>query len=185
MILTAGILRNAGCCQSGIDRYFKNVNLKRYEASNLLELAIKNKDYIDAGNAMSKLMSKPQRVEWAIYCANQVLHIFENKHPDDKRPKTALEAAERWLEDPTTDNAADADIAADGATHAANDADDAVTHWAEHFAAYAAAHAAYAAADDADDADIAADAVDSAADANKKPIYPALLRKGLDIFLKD
>ncbi|MBL4759537.1 MAG: hypothetical protein JKY80_01605 [Mariprofundaceae bacterium] len=57
--------------------------------------------------------------------------------------------------------------------------------WAEHFAAYAAAHAAYAAADDADDADIAADAVDSAADANKKPIYPALLRKGLDIFLKD
>jgi hypothetical protein len=44
-----------------------------------------------------RLMSKPQRVELAIFAAEQVLPIFERKYTEDKRPFKAIEAAKNWL----------------------------------------------------------------------------------------
>ena len=36
--------------------------------------------------------------EWAIACALRVLPYFENAYPDDKRPRTAIETLQAWLE---------------------------------------------------------------------------------------
>lgn len=33
---------------------------------------------------------------WAADCAEHVLHYFEEKHPDDDRPRNAIEAARAW-----------------------------------------------------------------------------------------
>ena len=75
-----------------------------------------------------------QSVEFAVYCAELALPIFERKFPDDERPRKAIDAA-----------AAAAAAAPADAAYAAR-------------AAYAAARAAYAAAYAAYAADAAADA---------------------------
>jgi hypothetical protein len=78
--------------------------------------------------------------EWAIWCAEQVLHLFEKERPNDQRPRLALEAKRRWLDGDISDDELDAARAAawaaarDVARDAARDA-----AWA---AAWAAARAA-------------------------------------------
>jgi hypothetical protein len=98
--------------------------------------------------------TKRDSVQLAIFAAELVIDIFEKKHPDDKRPREAIEAAIKWLQNPTEKNRKAARAAADAA-------------YAARAAARAAADAAYAAdaAADAADAAYAADAADAAADA--------------------
>lgn len=45
-------------------------------------------------------MNKKQKVQYAIYAAEQVIHIFENKYPKDNRPRLAIEAAKAYLKRP-------------------------------------------------------------------------------------
>ena len=71
--------------------------------------------------------TKEDSVKLAIFAAELVIDIFEKQYPDDKRPRMAIEAAKKWLDNPTADTAR---AAADAAAAA--------------YAAYAAA--AYAAA---------------------------------------
>ena len=80
------------------------------------------------------LLEKPIAVRFACQCAERVLPIFESKCPDDKRPRRAIEAALKWLNDPSeaSRNAANAAAAAAAAANA--------------YAADAAAYAANAAA---------------------------------------
>ena len=54
MILTEEIMKDAGCCDPGVNRYFNDGDNKEYEASELLELAIMREDFGDAGYAISK-----------------------------------------------------------------------------------------------------------------------------------
>lgn len=34
---------------------------------------------------------------WAADCAERVLHLFEEKHPEDKKPREAIEAGRAWI----------------------------------------------------------------------------------------
>ena len=79
---------------------------------------------------------------YAIYCAEAVLHIFEEKYPNDNRPRKAIEAAKEYLKHPTEENkqaayayaaaAYDAAYAAyDAAAYAAYDAAAYATYWAK------------------------------------------------------
>ena len=77
---------------------------------------------------------------FAIKCAKEVLHIFEQQWPDDNRPRLATEAAERYIKNPTQENRMAASAAADAAYAAA--ASTAAAYAA--IPAYAAAAAAYA-----------------------------------------
>ena len=55
--------------------------------------------------------TKWDSVELAVYAAELVIGIFEKQHPDDKRPRAAIEAAKAWLKNPcekTRDAASDA-----------------------------------------------------------------------------
>ena len=47
---------------------------------------------------------KKDSVAMAIYCAGLVIKNFEDAHPGDKRPREAIEAARRWLKNPTEEN---------------------------------------------------------------------------------
>ena len=101
--------------------------------------------------------------QFAIDCAWRVLHIFEEKYPDDKRPRKALEAAQVYLNNPTKVNKDKLDAAGDArAARAAWDA-----AWAARDAAWAArdARAARAAWDAAWAAGAAWDARAAARDA--------------------
>src|SRR3990167_180615 len=43
-----------------------------------------------------ELPLKKIMVKWAVFCAKQCLEIFEKKYPEDKRPREAIEAAEKY-----------------------------------------------------------------------------------------
>ena len=76
--------------------------------------------------------------------AADVLHIFEEKYPDDLRPRKAVEVAKMYLEGYAI-NAADAYDAAYAAYYAADSADTNAAYAA--YVAYVAYYASYAAAD--------------------------------------
>jgi len=103
-----------------------------------------------------RLMTRPQKVEFAIFAAEQVIAIFEKKYPNDDRPRRAIQAAKDWRANPSVANeeacvlarraaAAAADAAAADAADAAA-ADAAADAYADAAAADAAAAAADAAA---------------------------------------
>jgi immunity protein 5 of polymorphic toxin system len=43
-------------------------------------------------------------VSIAIAAAKNCVHVFEKEYPNDDRPRKALEAAEKWLHEPTMEN---------------------------------------------------------------------------------
>jgi hypothetical protein len=107
-----------------------------------------------------RLMTHDQQIRYAIFSAELVIKIYEDKYPNNDRPRKAIEAAKTYLKDKTEGNKNAAAHAADAADAAyAADAADAA------YAAYAAAHAAYAAAHAAHAADAAAHAAAHAAHA--------------------
>ena len=59
------------------------------------------------------------QVQFAVLCAESVLHIYENQYPDDNRPRKAIEAAQNYLKKPSN-AAAKATNAAAYAAKAAN-----------------------------------------------------------------
>ena len=118
--------------------------------------------------------NKKTCVKIAIYAAKLCIENYKNKYPADKRPEEAIAAAEKWLENPSEDNARAADAAAYAAETAAATSVD-VTR-AARVAADAAIAAAYAAtaAADAYAADVAAaDAAIAAAYAARSAYYAA------------
>ena len=135
--------------------------LKKQEEDLLTLLLDANKrNPSDARWLFTKLMNKTQCMRIAIFSAREVLHIFEVKYPEDKRPRKAIEAVETCLKDPSERNRELASYAsADAAYAAASAASDAASASAD-AAAYAASssYAAYAAADAYAYASAAADA---------------------------
>jgi hypothetical protein len=86
--------------------------------------------------------TKTDSVALAIYAAELVIGYFKEKHPKDKRPREAIDAAKRWLADPTEENAYAASAYASLSASAY-----AASAYAAYASAYAAsAYAAYASA---------------------------------------
>ena len=102
------------------------------------------------------LDDKIKQVKYAVFAAEQVLYIYEDRYPKDDRPRKAIQAAKRYLECSIKEGADAADAADAAAAAAYADADAAAA------AAYADAADAAAAAAYADAADAAAAAADAA-----------------------
>ena len=173
MRITAKQLINAGCCRYGVNRYFLNIKRRSWDAEKLLKHAIASGNHQDVRYGLFCMMSKNQRVQWSIFCAESVLYMFEEKHPNDDRPRKAIEAAKNYLSSPSVKTSAAAAAATTTDPYAYAVAYAAATN--AYAVAYATAIDVYAAAY------AAADAAD-AADADKN-IRKSLLYKGLDILL--
>jgi hypothetical protein len=93
-------------------------------------------------------LDKPRLVAFAADCAERLLLKFEERYPDDMRPRRAIEAARAWVTCPSPEMQQAARTASDAASAAAADAAAAYAA-ADAAAAYAASDAAAAAADDA------------------------------------
>ena len=143
MKLTEKKLRSLNPCPDGLDWYMEQ------EETDLQAICFALIDQSISGWAnwlLSRLMTKRQRISFAIYAAEIVIHIFEAAYPKDTRPRDAIEAAKRYLKKPTDKNkkaAAVAAVAARAAARAADYASDA--YFA--YAARAAVRVAYAARD--------------------------------------
>jgi len=129
MKITKRLLLKYSACIDGIDWF---CNQKETDLIKLIEGAIKDKARLDWANwLIARVMTHDNQVKYAIYAAEQVIDIFEKKYPNDKRPRQAIDAAKKYLEEPTEENRNAASAANAAAYYAA-------------YAAYAA-HAAYAA----------------------------------------
>src|SRR5438105_4732830 len=155
-IITVAYLNKLGACHNAIEAFRSR---KERDSSRILALLIKEKHWEWFSWLASRLMTHKQKVKWSIFCAEQVIYIFE-KNPQDKRPRRAIEAAKAWLQSPSSHAAASAADAAASAADAAYAAYAADAIYAAHaaadaayaayadsavYSAYAAAYAAYAA----------------------------------------
>ena len=156
MRISTAIIKELKPCKDRLENYLKHYQ----DFDGTLEdfILLDKITYNDKVWVFNRLASKEQNVKWALLCASSILHIFEDKFPNDKRPRVALEAIEAWLNNPTKENAANA--ANDAAYAAANAA-----YAANAYSAAYAAYAAYAAANAANAANAAAYAAYAAANA--------------------
>ena len=115
---------------------------------------------LDKTNNIDKAIA----VRLAIECARHVLPIYEVKSPGDKRPREAIQAAEKWSNQPTEENKKFAS-AAYPAAYSAYSAASAATYASAAAASAAAASASAASAAAAADASAAAAAAVASASA--------------------
>ena len=109
-----------------------------------IELSILAVDLIASDNEnwlnwfITRKCTLENKRKYAIYAAELVLHIYENKYPNDDRPRKAIEVAKNYLVNPCVDAAtyAAAYAAAYDAATAAN-----ATAYAAYATAYAATYA--------------------------------------------
>lgn len=139
MKITTSFLKKKNACEEGID-WVAEHNLIGLEAKPFLEALIKA-DRLDWANwLIVRVLPRKGCLAYAIYAAEQVLHIYEKKHPNDLRPRKAIEAAKKVLEKDTKENRLAA-WAASYAVYAAATA----TSYAAWVAAWATSYAAWVA----------------------------------------
>lgn len=63
---------------------------------------------------LARILNRENKIRYACFAARQVLDIFEKGYPKDKRPRLAIEAAEKWIKD----NSEAASVAASEASEA-------------------------------------------------------------------
>ena len=115
MKITLDWLKEKGACAEGV-AWFKAQ--KKSEAVDVLNALIKDDQLEWANWTIVRVMTRPQYLAYAIYAAEQVIHIWKEKYPDDDRPQKAIQAAKDVLKDDTPESRSEAARAA-GAARAA------------------------------------------------------------------
>ena len=143
-VVTKALLKKIGACDDGTEYSVKSLLGKSYPDA--IKQCIADNKLQWANWGIVRVMDGTERVKYAVYAARQVLKLFEDKYKDDKRPREAIEAAERWTRNPSEKNrnAAYATYAASDAANAAVNAAADDTYAAANANAYAA-DATYAA----------------------------------------
>jgi len=164
MIINKGWLEKNNACQSGKE-WFLNENI--LDPVEGLKNLIKKGKYEWADWLMVRVMTREQYLQYAVFATEQVLDIFEKKYPSDNRPRLAISAAVKCINDDTSENRQAANAAANATANAAANAatNAAAAAYAANAAAYAADAAAYAATNAAYAAAYAANAAANAANA--------------------
>ncbi len=81
-------------CAEAVEKFREQ---EETDSIKLIKKMIKKKHLDWASWLITRTMSRPQCLAYAIYSAEQVIDIFKKKYPDDKRPQNALVAAKAVL----------------------------------------------------------------------------------------
>jgi hypothetical protein len=147
MILTKKWLKEKSACKDGVEWFNEQ---KETDVVKVLRKLVKEDRWDWANWTICRVFKYKQRVQYAVFAAEQVIDIYEKKYPDNKKPREAIEAAKKCIDNPSEENKKAADDAAAAAYAAAAAADADAAADAAAYAAYADAAAdaaAYAAAD--------------------------------------
>ena len=127
--ITKEWLHEKRACAEGYDWFIRQ---RARDEVKVLEHLIKDEKFDWARWLIVRRMTRKQYLQYAVFAAEQVIDIFEKKYPNDKRPREAITAARKCIEDDTQENrdaayaaayaAYDAYAAADDAAAAAADA---------------------------------------------------------------
>ena len=169
MKITQQQLKDWSACTDGYEWACGILKDKPMEVKEFLKITADHR--LDWANwVICRVFDRPNKVRYAIFAAEQVIHLFEKKYSDDKRPRKAIEAAKAWLENPSAASAAYADSAAYAASAASAAS-----------AAYAASAASAAYADSAAYAAYAASADSAAYEASREQMQIKILKYGLSL----
>lgn len=120
MKLTLKKLQSLGPCEEGLAWY----KSKREADLDKICALLLNENKVNWVNwLLVRLMTKKQNVQYSVYAVEKVIDIFDQKYPNDKGPRKAIEAGKNYIKSPTAANksaAAHAADAADAAARAAN-----------------------------------------------------------------
>ena len=124
-------LHEHGACPEGYQKLARSLGgINKYGKDTLIPL-----DKIIESNGLPDTIwtlrattesSENLPIEFACRCAEHVLHFYEDKYPDDKRPRLAIEAARQCI---TNKSPAAGDAARDAAGDARDAARDAEEKW--------------------------------------------------------
>ena len=101
MEVTKEFLKEKRACTDGLKWWCENCE-GLDNISQIKKLAKYRPDW--ANWLIVRIMTYKQYVSYAVYAAEQVLDIFEKKYPEDKRPRKAIEAAKKCIDNPTEKN---------------------------------------------------------------------------------
>ena len=147
MQVTEKWLKEEYVCAEGLDWFLNQSETDLYKLINKL---IEEKHENWANWLITTAMSRQQKLEYAITCAELVLPVFEEEYPNDGRPRAAIEAAKAVLAEDSEENRKAGYAAADAAWAAACSTGYAAAYAADAageaacLTGYAAVYAAYA-----------------------------------------
>ena len=143
MKITKEFLKRKSACFEGVKWFLSQ---KETNGIKIIKKLIAENRLSWAGWLIVRLMNYKQCVSYAVYASEQVIEIYEKKHPNDNRPRLAIEAAKKCIKSPSKNNKSAAANAAYAAANAADAAAYAAADAEANAAANAAANASNAAA---------------------------------------
>jgi len=119
MLITKEWLKEKSACKEGYEWSLKQDGFEDgIEVIKFLNTLVEDGHWDWANWVITRAMTRPQYLAYAIFSSEQVIDIFEKKYPKDDRPRKAIEAAKRVLENDTKENRAAAAAAAAAAAYA-------------------------------------------------------------------
>ena len=97
---TDKLLKSFNPCADGYDWYIANCRDKTEDTVEIINMLIAAEKLDWAAWTMARALSDKNKIRYAIYAAEQILGIFEEKYPNDKRPRLAIDAAKEYLKNP-------------------------------------------------------------------------------------
>ena len=101
MKITKEWLKERSACSEGVEWFLAQ---KETDAVKVLKKLIDEDKWIWANWTICRIFDYKQKVQYAVFAAEQVIDLFEQKYPDDKRPREAIEAAKKCIDDPSEKN---------------------------------------------------------------------------------
>ena len=96
MTITQQQLKDWSACADGYKWACGILKDKPMEFKKFLKITADHR--LDWANwVIVRVMTYDQYVSYAVYAAEQVIDIYENKYPNDKRPRLAIEAAKKCI----------------------------------------------------------------------------------------
>ena len=101
MKITTKLLQSLNACQECIDLV---ASYDDKEAEAVVSQLIEDEHWNYVSWLLPRLMSYKGYVSYAVFAAELMLPIWEKEYPDDARPRQAIEAAKRCIDDPSEEN---------------------------------------------------------------------------------
>ena len=104
METSARLLKKMGVCSEGVDWFRENYGTKTVNAVDAVRLSLKQNKHSDCNWFLSTALNRGNKIRYACYAAKQVLKIFEDQYPNEKRQRQAINAALKCIKNDTDKN---------------------------------------------------------------------------------
>ena len=94
-------LKEKNACTRGVDWFCSQ---EETDAIKIVKKLMTNNNFNWANWLIVRCMNYKMYVSYAVFAAESVLSIFEKQHPNDKRPRQAIEAAKKCIDNPSEEN---------------------------------------------------------------------------------